>query len=68
MFADTVKGAKALCIHFSMIQTAIANNLEPYQYYVDIMKALPYCKKVEDYEDLLPWNINKHVLSGHYIH
>jgi transposase len=57
MFADTVKGAKALCIHFSIIQTAIANDLEPYQYYVDIMKALPYCKTVEDYERLLPWNI-----------
>jgi transposase len=58
MFADTVKGAKALCIHFSIIQTAIANNLEPYQYYVDIMKALPYCKTVEDYEELLPWNLH----------
>ena len=64
MFADTVKGAKALSIHFSIIQTAIANNLEPYQYYVDIMKALPYCKAVDDYEALLPWNINKNNLES----
>lgn len=58
LFCDTVRGAKALCIHFSIIQTAIANNLEPYQYYVDIMKAIPYCKTVEDYEAVLPWNIS----------
>ena len=59
MFADTVKGARALCIHFSIIQTAITNNLEPYQYYVDIMKFLPYYKTFDDYEALLPWHINK---------
>ena len=34
LFADTVAGAKALCLHFSLIQTAIQNGLEPYEYYV----------------------------------
>tara|TARA_R110002167_G_C12615116_1_gene646245 strand:+ start:217 stop:435 length:219 start_codon:yes stop_codon:yes gene_type:complete len=56
LFADTVAGAKALCLHFSLIQTAIQNGLEPYQYYVNILKKLPYCNTVEDYEELLPWN------------
>ena len=67
LFADTVKGAKALCLHFSLIQTAIANSLEPYKYYEYILDQLPYCKTVEDYEDLLPWNINKHVLYKHIL-
>lgn len=58
LFADTVKGAKALCVHFSIIQTAIANGVEPYSYYCHIMERIPYCKSVEDYEDLLPWNID----------
>ena len=58
LFADTVKGAKALCVHFSIIQTAIANGVEPYSYYCRIMERIPYCKSVEDYEDLLPWNID----------
>mgnify|MGYP005679261675 FL=1 len=34
------------------------HKLDPYQYYVEIMKAIPYCEKAEDYEALLPWNID----------
>lgn len=66
LFADTVKGAKALCLHFSLIQTAIANGLEPYKYYEYILDKLPYCETVEDYEALLPWNLNKDALKKHY--
>ncbi|AXH30723.1 hypothetical protein CGC43_07055 [Francisella opportunistica] len=33
------------------------NNLKPYQYYVDIMKRLPYSKIIEDYAALLPWSV-----------
>jgi transposase len=58
MFADTVKGANALCMHFSIIQTALINGIEPYDYYCKLFKELPNCKTVEDYEALLPWNIN----------
>ena len=59
MFADSMDGAHALCLHFSLIRTAIAHHLNPYEYYVMILKRIPYCKIVEDYEKLLPWNINK---------
>ena len=58
LFADTPKGARALCLHFSIIQTAKQHNIEPYQYYVHILNQLPYCKTVEDYEALLPWEVN----------
>ena len=44
-------------MHFSLIRSAKLNKLAPYQYYVEIMKKVPYCEKVEDYEALLPWNI-----------
>jgi transposase len=57
MFADSMAGAGALCMHFSMVRTALAHNLDPYQYYVAILKQLPHCQLVEDYEKLLPWNI-----------
>src|SRR3972149_137347 len=57
LFACSVEGAKALCIHFSLIRTATLYNLDPYQYYVAIFNAIPYCKTVADYEALLPWNI-----------
>lgn len=44
-------------MHFSLIQTAKHHGLDPYHYYVKILKNIPYCKTVEDYEKLLPWNI-----------
>ncbi len=57
MFASSVEGAKALCLHFSLIRTAKKHNLDPYHYYVKILEAIPHCQSVEDYEALLPWNI-----------
>ena len=57
MFAASVDGANALCLHFSLIRTAKKHNLDPYLYYVAILKQIPYCETVEDYELLLPWNI-----------
>ncbi|GAC33475.1 hypothetical protein GPLA_2577 [Paraglaciecola polaris LMG 21857] len=57
LFCSSVNGAKALCLHFSLIRTAKCHGLDPYRYYVEILKAIPYCQTVEDYEALLPWNI-----------
>ena len=51
-------GAKALCAHLSLLRSAIANGLEPYRYIKAVLDALPLCQTVEDYEALLPWNIN----------
>jgi len=58
LFCSSVKGAEALCLHFSLIRTAKRHGLDPYRYYVEILKAIPYCQTVEDYEALLPWNIS----------
>lgn len=57
MFAASMKGAKALCLHFSLIRTALQHGLNPFQYYVNILKQLPSCRSIDDYEALLPWNI-----------
>ena len=58
MFACSVSGARSLCLHFGLIRTAKRHGLDPYHYYVNILKAIPYCETVEDYEALLPWNID----------
>ena len=58
MFCASVDGAKALCMHFSLIRTAKLHGLDPYHYYVKLLKGIPHCKSVEDYEKLLPWNID----------
>ena len=57
LFSDSVAGAKALCMHFSIARTAISHGFDPYHYYVTIFKALPHCETLEDYEALLPWNL-----------
>jgi len=57
LFSDTPKGARASAIHYSLIETAKANGLEPLQYYQHILAALPYADTVDKVEDLLPWNV-----------
>lgn len=58
LFCSSVDGAQALCMHFSFIRTAKLHGLDPYHYYVKLLKRLPHCKSVDDYEKLLPWNIS----------
>ena len=48
---------EALCLHFSLIRTAKRHGLDPYRYYVKVLESIPYCQTIEDYEALLPWNI-----------
>lgn len=64
MFATSVDGAEALCLHLSLIRTAKLHGLDPYHYYVKLLKSLPYCQSVEDYEKLLPWNIKENLLKA----
>ena len=57
LFADTVGGANASANLYSVIETAKANNVEPYRYLVALFKKLPLAQIVDDYEALLLWNI-----------
>ena len=42
---------------YSLVQTAKANGVEPYQWLCQVLRDLPAAKTVEDVEALLPWNI-----------
>jgi transposase len=57
LFASSIDGAKSLCMHLSFIRTAKQHGLDPYHYYVKLLKNIPHCQSLEDYEKLLPWNI-----------
>ena len=57
LFADTVGGASASANLYSLIETAKANGIEPYQYLCALFAALPKASCLEDYEALLPWRI-----------
>jgi transposase len=58
LFSGTPEGAEASALLYSLIETAKANTLEPYAYLRHIFDRLPTASSLEDYEALLPWNIN----------
>ena len=61
LFSDTAKGAHASGLFYSLIETAKANEIDPYSYLYHIFKALPYADTVEKIETLLPWQVKDQV-------
>jgi len=57
LFANSQAGAKASANLYSLIQTAKANGLNPYDYLKQVFAALPNAKCIEDVEKCLPWNL-----------
>jgi transposase len=57
LFADTTRGAKASAIVYSIIETAKANQLNPYMYLVYLLSKLPGLKELtkESLTPYLPW-------------
>lgn len=59
LFADTVEGAKANAIYYSIIESAKANNLNINKYIKYLLEVLPQLEgeqKEEDIEKYLPWS------------
>jgi transposase len=56
LFSNSQAGAKASANLYSLIETAKANGLNPYDYLKYVFKELPNAHSVEDVENLLPWN------------
>ena len=57
LFADTSRGAKASATMYSLIETAKANGLEPYQYLRHVLTHIAAAETVEQVEALLPWDV-----------
>ena len=58
LFCDTVKGAEASAIAYSMVESAKANGIEPFAYLQHVLVQLPYLGKShshEELESLMPW-------------
>ena len=54
LFSNSVDGAVASGMWYSLIQTAKANGLEPFDYLRKMLDKLPHAEKIEDYEKILP--------------
>lgn len=59
MFSDTVAGAKASAMVYSLMLTCRACNVEPYAYLVHALTELPQRAPDADVTDLLPFNFAK---------
>ena len=59
LFANTPKGATGSAIMFSLIQTAIVNDLDPYKYLAWLLKRAKDADITDDQvvQGLLPWNV-----------
>ena len=58
---DTIDGAKASATIYSIVETAKANHLNPYQYLNHLLTVIPRHmddKNLDFLEDLLPWSEN----------
>ncbi|MCP4801192.1 MAG: IS66 family transposase [bacterium] len=58
LFSNTQNGAKASANLYSLVETAKANDLEPYHYLRVVYRELPKAQTLEDIEALLPANID----------
>jgi len=56
LFANSQAGAKASANLYSLIESAKANGLNPYEYLKVVFKELPNAQSVDAIEKLLPWN------------
>ncbi len=63
LFSDTPAGAHASAVLYSLLQTAKANDREPYAWLRFVLERLPLAKTVDEIEALLPWNVHDQDLA-----
>lgn len=63
LFSDTPRGAHASAILYSLIETAKANGLEPYQYLKYIFGKLPYAATEAEHKKLLPQYLDREEMT-----
>jgi transposase len=60
LFCQSIHGAHASARLYSLIESAKANQLNPFKYLIQVFTRLPLCTTLEDFEQLLPFNILIH--------
>lgn len=59
LFADSVDGMESSAVLYSLVQTCIANQVDPYKYFKAVIERMPYARSQADLEALLPWAIKQ---------
>lgn len=55
LFSDTSAGACSSAAIYSLVETAKANGVDPYEYLRRVLTSLPISKTLEDFDALMPW-------------
>ncbi len=63
LFADSVVGAEAAATLFSLVETCKHHAIEPYNWFRYVLQRIPSCQSEEEVEALLPFNIDRSLLS-----
>jgi transposase len=63
LFADTPAGAHASAALYSLVETAKANKIDPYQYLKRVFTELPQIAEGDSIDHLLPWNLISETLN-----
>ncbi|WP_411977262.1 transposase domain-containing protein [Vibrio sp. Vb2132] len=59
LFCNTHNGARASTVLYSLIETAKANDCEPYEYLEYVLREISKLTCDDDHHHLLPWNMLK---------
>lgn len=62
LFADSVAGAEASALLFSLIETCKHHEVEPYAWFRYVLQKIPSCQTRDEIEALLPFNIDEKLL------
>ena len=62
LFADSVSGAEAAAILFSLIETCKYHGIEAYDWFRYVLQKVPLCESTNEIEALLPFNIDRTLL------
>jgi transposase len=57
LFSGSEQGATSSAGYYSLIETAKENGLNPQVYLFYLFEKAPYCNSTEDWDKLLPWNV-----------
>ena len=63
LFADSVAGAEAAAIIFSLVETCKHHGIEAYDWFRYVLQKLPLCQSDAEIEALLPFNIDRALIA-----
>jgi|TARA_Y100000310_G_scaffold338070_1_gene426760 transposase len=67
LFSQSVVGARSSAALYSLVETAHANDINPYCYLKHVFTELPGISSKKELDSLLPWNVSATVLDKYLV-